>query len=462
LVGILGTGEDVTPIQIMQKSIKEVKGKSYNFDQLAERLQSKDPLDHDRSAKAALHYPNLLPIPALLTQVFLGLEETDPFSVATAFMQAMYEFDSEGLQDAENHDDQEKVASSKTQETEEILSEEDHNERIEKVMDMEKEETEIMPNSFTEEFVHILQFCQLCHTKVVTPVLYTLWNIPQNDPWLSSVIASLGLTVAKNPKRTYWNNSPSNQEAKHISKASQTDEHLINMMLKIHESFDNNISRTNKEKEEKEPGFKRLEYHKKNLILNAYALPPFDQAADEPTEFYKNFLQKKTQFKAKDFLMHRLQIDNISYHPSSSFVNCLWNADFLWLTPDFLAGLSIFFCPAVSLVNSYELERDRNLALVDKIKQSDIEKLSKEKFSFPDSIMDMVWLTQNYHAIVSEKNPIQQSSSRIGEIICTQTVSYTRANKQAIAPFLPKFCSASIEHFKYIGVLAAKIATGNQ
>jgi hypothetical protein len=172
-------------------------------------------------------------------------------------------------------------------------------------------------------------------------------------------------------------------------------------MLKIHESFDNNISRTNKEKEEKEPGFKRLEYHKKNLILNASALPSFDQAADEPTEFYKNFLQKKTQFKAKDFLMHRLQVDNISYHPSSLFVNCLWNADFLWLTPDFPAGLSIFFCPAVSLVNSYELERDRNLALVDKIKQSDIEKLSKEKFSFPDSIMDMVWLTQNYHAIVS-------------------------------------------------------------
>jgi hypothetical protein len=224
LVGILGTGEDVTPIQIMQKSIKEVKGKSYNFDQLAERLQSKDPLDHDRSAKATFHYPNLLPIPALLMQVFLGLEETDPFNVATAFMQAMYQFDSEGLQDAENHDDQEKVASSKTQETEEILSEEDHNERIEKVMDLEKEETEIMPNSFSEEFVHILQFCQLCHTKVVTPVLYTLWNIPQNDPWLLSVIASLGLTVAKNPKRTYSNNSPSNQEAKRISKASRTDE----------------------------------------------------------------------------------------------------------------------------------------------------------------------------------------------------------------------------------------------
>jgi hypothetical protein len=186
-----------------------------------------------------------------------------------------------------------------------------------------------------------------------------------------------------------------------LYKISRTDEHLINTMLKIHESFDSNITKSNKEKEEKEPGFKRLEHHKKNLILNASALPPFDQAADGPTKFYKTFLQKKTQFKAKEFLMHRLQIDNISFHPSSSFANCLWNSDFLWLTPDFPTGLSIFFCPEVSSVNSFELERDRNLALVDKIKHSDIEKLSKEKFAFPETIMDMVWLTQNYHAIVS-------------------------------------------------------------
>jgi len=158
---------------------------------------------------------------------------------------------------------------------------------------------------------------------------------------------------------------------------------------------------SNREKEEKEPGFKRLEIHKKNLILNASASPPFDQQADEPTEFYKLFLQKKTQFKAKEFLVHRLQIDNISFHPSSSFTKCLWNSDFLWLTPDFPSGLSIFFCPEISSLNSFELERDRNLALVDKIKQTDIEKLTKEKFSFPDSVMDMVWLTQNFHAILS-------------------------------------------------------------
>jgi len=38
---------------------------------------------------------------------------------------------------------------------------------------------------------------------------------------------------------------------------------------------------------------------------------------------------------------------------------------------------------------------------VDKIKATDIEKLTKEKLSFPETVMDMVWLTQNLHAIVS-------------------------------------------------------------
>jgi hypothetical protein len=172
-------------------------------------------------------------------------------------------------------------------------------------------------------------------------------------------------------------------------------------MLKIHESMDNTFTRSLKEKEDKEPGFSRLELHKKNLILNASASPPYALPASEPNEFYKSFLQKKTQFKAKEFLIHRLHIENASFHPTSSFTTCLWNCDFLWLTPDLPSGISIFFCPEISSINSSEIENDRNLAAVDKIKQYDLEKSSKEKFSFPKSIMDLVWLTQNYHTVIS-------------------------------------------------------------
>jgi hypothetical protein len=50
-------------------------------------------MELDRSAKSEFYNHNILPIPALLTQVFLNLEELDPLSVASAFLQAMYQFD---------------------------------------------------------------------------------------------------------------------------------------------------------------------------------------------------------------------------------------------------------------------------------------------------------------------------------------------------------------------------------
>jgi hypothetical protein len=46
------------------------------------------------------------------------------------------------------------------------------------------------------------------------------------------------------------------------------------------------------------------------------------------------------------------------------------------------------------------LEEEKNLALADKIKHSDLENLAKQKLSILFTIMDMVWLTQNIHAII--------------------------------------------------------------
>jgi hypothetical protein len=145
-------------------------------------------------------------------------------------------------------------------------------------------------------------------------------------------------------------------------------------MLKIHETLDNNITKSSKAKEEKETGFNWLEVHKKQLILNASATPPFEKQALEPVEFFKAFLQRKTQFKAKELLIHRLHMENIAFHPSSSFTSCLWNCDFLWLTPDLPSGISIFFCPELSSLNTQEIERDRNSAAVDKSNTSTSKK----------------------------------------------------------------------------------------
>jgi hypothetical protein len=172
-------------------------------------------------------------------------------------------------------------------------------------------------------------------------------------------------------------------------------------MLKLHESLDKTLTRSASEREEKEPGYRKLEPHKKQLILNASALPPFDSSASAPTEFYTTFLKKKSQFKAKEMLLHQLSIDNITFNPNMNFVACLWNCEFIWILPDSPSGISIFFCPEAKSLIASDLEKERNLALADKVKQTELEKLAKQKITIPTSLMDLVWMTQNLHAVVS-------------------------------------------------------------
>jgi len=179
-------------------------------------------------------------------------------------------------------------------------------------------------------------------------------------------------------------------------KVSKKDQMFINALLKLHDSMD----KTYKEKSAKEPGFSRMEEHCKILVLNASASPPFTDPASSPTEFYTAFLAKKSQFKAKDMILHKLQSDRVAFNPSSSFINNLWNCEFFWLLPDTPSGISIFFCPETKSSNATEMEKERLLALADKVNISDMEKLSKQKLYIPNTLMDLVWMTQNFYAVI--------------------------------------------------------------
>jgi hypothetical protein len=123
-------------------------------------------------------------------------------------------------------------------------------------------------------------------------------------------------------------------------------------------------------------------------------------AATTPTEFYTTFLGKKSQFKAKDMIVHKLQSEKIAFNPNSSFINSLWNCEFFWLLPDTPSGISIFFCHETKSSNANEIENERLLALADKVNISDIEKLTKQKLYLPNNLMDLVWMTQNFYTVV--------------------------------------------------------------
>jgi hypothetical protein len=217
------------------------------------------------------------------------------------------------------------------------------------------------------EFSHVLQFCHLCYRKKVAPVSYSEDTTPAIEQWYNLItFICLQPAHSNRPKRQAQRNELDSNQDEDISspdqKLSKKDHYFLSTMLKINDAMDKNY----KDKSEKEPGFNSLGEHRKNLILNELAIPLFDEKASQPTEFFTSFLSKKSQFKAKDMLVHWLQSEKICFNPGSSFVNNLWNCDLFWLLPDSPSGVSIFFCPKTKSANVSDIEKDHLLALVDK------------------------------------------------------------------------------------------------
>jgi len=398
LLGILGSDKSAKPIQLILKSIKVVKSKTFS---IADLIGDEEMVKFSdlKQAKNDFQFRNIIPIPHVLTKAFLALKDVDPHSVAQAFFEAMLEFDKQVLTEE----------STDTVEIPDLQDEKETDIENSKQVD-DTDEKSVKSSSFSAgneksgkmfvEFGHVLQFCYLCHKKKVTPVLYSADTTPTIDQWFNSIsFACLRPATTSREKRQAQRNETDLESDEDVSspeqKLSKKDHYFLSTMLKINEAMD----KTYKDRSDKEPGFNRLEEHRKNLILNASAIPPFDETAPHPTEFFTTFLSKKSQFKAKDMLVHRLQSEKICFNPGSSFVNNLWNCDLFWLLPDSPSGVSIFFCPETKSANASEIEKDHLLALADKVHLSDIEKLSKQKLYIPNSLMDMVWMTQNFYTV---------------------------------------------------------------
>jgi hypothetical protein len=366
-------------------------------------LEEDGTFENLKTPNMLFHYLNIIPIPNFLTKIFIELDDKDPVSVATAFFHAMYTYDID--QNTNTTEDNDNAPD---------LIDEHQDDRLKESMN-ETEETHkkytvspstISDHGFLAKFIHVIQFCLLCAAKRILPVLYTIAIDQEALLWFNSILLKHGLVTKNSGKlyqRTLSNESDDDDENEDSSshKASRTDQHLLNTFLKINDAMDQKIFRQNQVQEEKEPGFARLEHYHKNMILNTSALPPFKTPATAPTEFYLALMVKKSQFKAKETLLHRLNMDKISFNPSASFVANLWNCDFFWILPDTPSGISIFFCPESKSINAQVLEKERSFALADKVKNADIEKLSKQKLYIPNTLMDMIWMTQNMYAIIS-------------------------------------------------------------
>jgi hypothetical protein len=130
----------------------------------------------------------------------------------------------------------------------------------------------------------------------IPPVIYTLANSQEIQDWHSLIspykVAPTSIDIQRPLDPAHQSDCDSEVPSPE-RKISKKDHYFINTMLKLHETMDKNSLKQTLEKEEKEPGFSCLESHRKNLILNASAVPPFDAPAAKQTEFYNSFLSKK-------------------------------------------------------------------------------------------------------------------------------------------------------------------------
>jgi len=391
LIAILGTDSETKPVEISQKSIKNVKDKTFGFNNLLRSIDEKKDFTNMANADMDYLYKNILPISSSLTKAFIKLDSSSPYEVAKAFML---------LRPDRNKKSTEKPTPANEDLNSSTDSKDNESQESRSIMMIgnpteANETTEILQE---DDILYAIQFCQLCANRWIPPVTYSVYPDKEISLWFQTLVKSLGIKKSSTGKHqgplspTDDNSDLSSPE----NKISKKDHVFINTMMKLHDMMD----KSSKSKEDKEPGFKYLEAHCKKMILNALAVPPFTTAAESPTEFYATFLAKKCQFKAKDMLLHRFQSDKIAFNPNQTFITKLWNSKFFWLLPDTPSGISVFYCPEMKSNNSAALECERNLALADKVNASDIDKLAKQKISLPTSLMDLVWTVQNFHTVI--------------------------------------------------------------
>jgi len=79
-------------VQIVGKSVKDIKQKSFSYQDFADNLDSREKFEHLKSPKVEFHYKSIIPIPSFKIKAFINLLSFNPYLVAKAFFDEMHEF----------------------------------------------------------------------------------------------------------------------------------------------------------------------------------------------------------------------------------------------------------------------------------------------------------------------------------------------------------------------------------
>jgi hypothetical protein len=233
LVAVLGVESDAKPVQIIQKLVKNIREKSFDWPAFEDSLTDLDSFKKMANPTEEFEFKNIIPIPNFLTKIFIQLSDTDPFDVAKAFLNSISERNKST--DKQATDPLRDVSSDP--DSQEISKEKDKSFDVSTVdgssvdlMKKDSQESDLYP----EDILYSLQFCQLCVLGKIPPVLYSLVPDLEINNWFETLYSGKNLP-AKNKKRTYHTKSPDQSDNSMRSspenKVSKKDHYLINTMI---------------------------------------------------------------------------------------------------------------------------------------------------------------------------------------------------------------------------------------
>ncbi len=180
MVAVLGSDIQAKPIQIVEKSIKNIKEKSLTIEEFAETLEDINAFMSMKNPKIEFLCKNIIAILNFLIKVFIQLEDTSKFHVAESFLEAILTFDN-----SPNNLTQDPTIL-KLQDDEKL----DENDEEEDTMKTDMiDSTGTLPDtknnlpigqlSTSENLLHVIQFCHLCAKGKIPSALYSLSSNPE-------------------------------------------------------------------------------------------------------------------------------------------------------------------------------------------------------------------------------------------------------------------------------------------
>jgi len=194
LVAILGHDSEAKPVQIVQKSIKSIKEKSFNLEELQDSLGDEESFKKLEDPDVDFLFKNILLILNSLTKIFVSLDAPTPFNVAKAFLEKF-------TPDSDLNKTLDSSASSNDSLQEQMRDKGTDSASVDEFGKMEDLQKAPVNSLKTEDFTHVIQFCHLCSLGKITPVLYSLANDPEISDWFKSLRQKLMIKYKASTKR---------------------------------------------------------------------------------------------------------------------------------------------------------------------------------------------------------------------------------------------------------------------